>query len=508
MRNLSRYLGVLGFWIVPIIGFSNDYFLTISGGYDPSGNQASLEANVQFFQRVIRERHPAPSKHLIYFADGFDTAHDLQTLAPKRKSESPAMELLNSVFDLDRDRFDYRNHQVPDIRGALNPPDIRNGLEEISEQLTDGDRLIIYVTAHGSAAKGNDPFNTSITCWKKRPLSMKSFSEWLEQVPDGVPVVMIMAQCYCGGFANTVFVEGNPEKGFTSGLRVGFFAQRHDLPAAGCRPDVENDEEYSSYFWGAFLGRSRTGKPASKVDINADGRVSFAEAHAYAVIASQTIDIPLTTSDIFLRQYSRIAGYDDEDNHEVNEDASVPDQAKRLLYFTGTVEEIAARGNAAQRFIVLELAKQLEIPRTTDITKVTLMSEAQHEQFRQIRRFGRRGRGSRRRDLLGEIVAKWPELESPDNWSTVEVLKSNQSEAFLEQVRQLDNYEPFQQSLADRNQATKDRTNAELKEVQFRRLIHSLETILYAQNLNWVADPKTIDKYRAILAIESTSLDR
>ena len=39
-----------------------------------------------------------------------------------------------------------------------------------------------------------------------------------------------------------------------------------------------------------------------------NGTVSFAEAHAYAVIASNTIDIPLRTSDVLLKTYSRLAG--------------------------------------------------------------------------------------------------------------------------------------------------------------------------------------------------------
>ncbi len=87
---------------------------------------------------------------------------------------------------------------------------------------------------------------------------MKTFSQWLDTVPPEIPVVLVMAQCYCGGFANTIFEGGAIENGLAKGKRVGFFAQRFDLPAAGCRPDIENDEEYSSYFWGAFMGRSRT----------------------------------------------------------------------------------------------------------------------------------------------------------------------------------------------------------------------------------------------------------
>ncbi len=489
-------------------GFCKDYFLTIGGGYDPSGNQASLEANVLFFQQVVRERHPTSANHQIYFADGFDDKDDLQVLAPKPKADSPARELLNSVFDLDRDRIMYRDHQIPNIDGALNPIAIGTALKKLSEQLKDGDRLIIYVTAHGSAAKGKDAFNTSITCWDKKPLSMKSFSGWLEQVPVKVPVVMIMAQCYCGGFANTIFVDGDPKSGLAKGLRVGFFAQRHDLPAAGCRPDIQNDEEYSSYFWGAFLGRSRTGKPVEQVDCNGDNRVSFAEAHAFAIVASKTIDIPLKTSDAFLRQCSRIAGYDLDDDGSTNEIGESNPKAEDLYYMSGTIDEIAALGALEQRRMVLGLAKQLGISLSSDVSEVFLQSEKQSEIFRQSSRGGRRGRNSRRRDFRTEIVTQWPELEVPAKWSQFELLKPAASESFLEQLRKLPSYETYQQSQADRLKMTENATNAELKDVQFRRLIHSLETIIYAQNLPFVASPEEIQKYKDMIVIEATFFDR
>ena len=60
---------------------AKDYLLTIGGGYEPAGNQASLEANVLFFQRVVREKYPGPVEHQIYFADGFDDQDDLQVMA-------------------------------------------------------------------------------------------------------------------------------------------------------------------------------------------------------------------------------------------------------------------------------------------------------------------------------------------------------------------------------------------------------------------------------------------
>ncbi len=488
-----------------------DYILTIGGGYEPSGNQASLEANVLFFQQIVRDRHPSPAEHLVYFADGYDESADLQVLATKSKAESPALELLRSVFYSDRDRYDYRDHHVKNIRGALSPAAVRTGFDDVSSKLVTGDRLIVYVTAHGGSAKGSDPFNTSIMCWNKRALSMKSFSEWLDKVPLKVPVIMIMAQCYCGGFANTMFLGGDSRKGAAPGLRVGFFAQRHDLPAAGCRPDIENDEEYSSYFWGAFMGNSRTGKPVGQIDCNGDGRISFAEAHAHAVIASPTIDIPLKSSEAFLRKCSRIRGYDDPDgtsNDELNLEQT-DSKDERLAELSGTISDIAAWATADQRSIVTELAKKLKIPLHSDVTQVFILSEDQRQYFNQSKRStGRRGRFSRRRDLRTEIVDKWPELAETQNWIDFEWLQADKSDSFLEQVRLLPSYAAFQQSQNDRQLATEKSTQAELKDVQFRRLIHAMESVLYAKNLPLVASPDQIEKYRAMIAIEATSFDQ
>ena len=55
-----------------------DYFLTIGGGYNPTGNQVSLEKNVHFLQNVLAEKRPDRPKHEIYFADGDDSERDVQ----------------------------------------------------------------------------------------------------------------------------------------------------------------------------------------------------------------------------------------------------------------------------------------------------------------------------------------------------------------------------------------------------------------------------------------------
>ncbi len=520
-----RHLVLLGMSSFIGIGqsycLSKDYVLTIGGGFSPQGNQASLEANVLFFNKVLLEQspkvesQPKPNlEHKVYFADGFDPKSDLQIVAPKTVAESPAIELLNTIFfDGTRDRVSYRNHTVPDIAGGIAPSEIEAGFDELASNLTAGDRLIVYVTAHGSAATGDNKMDTSIACWNREKIQMSKFSKWLDDLPSSVPVIMIMAQCYCGGFSNTIYQQGDPANGLSEQVRVGFFAQRHDLPAAGCRPDIENDQEYSSYFWGAFMGRLRSGTEIENVDCDGDKRISFAEAHAYAVLESPTIDIPLRTSDEFLRRYSQIAEYETPPlgttKPEVQENV-----ATDISYMSGTIGELASSGRPELRRCVLGLASQLGLSADDAVSVVLNQKNEAEETFNQSRqrpsrggpRGARGGRNSRRRDLRQELIAKWPELADPKQWKELSWLKREECDSFMEEVQQLSNYEPFQKSLAERSVAREKSTAAELRLVRFRRLIYTIESIVLDQNLPKVANSEILSKYKSILDAEGSSL--
>ena len=55
-----------------------DYFLTIAGGYSPTANQVSLEKNVLFFQRLLKDQELHSRPQDIFFADGFENGRTLQ----------------------------------------------------------------------------------------------------------------------------------------------------------------------------------------------------------------------------------------------------------------------------------------------------------------------------------------------------------------------------------------------------------------------------------------------
>ena len=43
----------------------------------------------------------------------------------------------------------YRNNEVPDVRGASTRENIQKWFAGVGQTLKSGDRLILYVTAHG-----------------------------------------------------------------------------------------------------------------------------------------------------------------------------------------------------------------------------------------------------------------------------------------------------------------------------------------------------------------------
>jgi hypothetical protein len=510
---------------------ATDYFLTIGGGYNRTGNQASLEANVLFFQQILSDKHQGPRHHDIYFADGHDPSADLQVIAEKpAKIEFPATELLASLHRRrGQEHVTYRNHRVNEIAGALDPALIRANFEALAKAAQPGDRLFVYVTAHGSAGPKEDPFNTTIDCWNERKITAREFTELLKQVPSGVPVVMVMAQCYCGGFGQTIFEGLDAARGLAPQLRAGFFAQQHNLPAAGCRPDIEHDEEFSSYFWGALAGRTRNGVPIENCDVDGNGAVSFAEAYAYAVVAGETIDIPLRTSEVFLRNYSRMTNppaadaankdpsksdppTDDGEDSKPAEKSREPDSAARPLVaaMTGTVQTFVDRGRPVSAQIVSRLTTTLGLKLDDDVSAVMHA----FDEHRQAGRGPGRGRGGRgggrrgfgaRRELMQQVTEKWPELGDARHWEESPLLKPENQQQLLAEFQALPAWKGFAERRQQMETASDQSEKHELREVKFRRLISALESIVLEQNLPACATPEIVERYRQLLALEESS---
>ncbi|MEC8302541.1 MAG: hypothetical protein VX035_12590, partial [Planctomycetota bacterium] len=99
--------------LFPSLAVSRDVFLTIGGGYSPTGNQISLEKNVQLFSSYLVESYAQPPEHYIFFSDGDGQMRDLQYIPTDFPRVNEVLAQINNrTSGL---KYRYRNHEVPNV---------------------------------------------------------------------------------------------------------------------------------------------------------------------------------------------------------------------------------------------------------------------------------------------------------------------------------------------------------------------------------------------------------
>ncbi len=199
--------------------------------------------------------------------------------------------------------------------------------------------LLLYFAGHGSEDKHSER-NTQYDLWGGEGLKVRALADEVARLPRQVPVVLVMAQCFSGAFADVIFDRADPAGTPTEREIAGFFAARKDREAAGCSYATERADyqDFSSYFFGALCGRDRFGGPVTGADYDGDGQVSLHEAFCYALIHDRSGDTPVCTSDVFLHQA-----------------AAQPDEA----IYAAPYPEVWATGTPAQRAVLDALSGQL-----------------------------------------------------------------------------------------------------------------------------------------------------
>ena len=256
-------------------------FLVMGGGPEPEANEIGIEKNILYFQRTLRVMGYNPAEVPIYFANGNNQQATVSYL------DKNGMQL-------------FKIPEIQNIKGASTLSNLRNVFQQL--QNTKPDSVFFYFTGHG-IRNPKDINNNLMLLWNDELLSVQMFSSLLDNLPPKTSFVGMMSQCFSGSFANLIYEGGNPKRSVTQRPRCGFFATVKTQPSVGCSPEInEADyEDYSTSFFAGLSGRSRTGKIVASADYNQDGRVSFTEAHAFAKIDQNNIDLPLSTSEFWLQ---------------------------------------------------------------------------------------------------------------------------------------------------------------------------------------------------------------
>ncbi len=254
-------------------------FLAVGGGSDRSNTEIALEKNLRYFQRALETLGYSPQRMTYLFADG--------------KSEQAVVRYIDPQ-GMER----FKQAEIPHLSGRASWANIQTWFRNRGKS---SNPLFFYFTGHGLRNRLN-PDNNSFTVWQEPPVPVKQLAELLDTMPARPPVVVVMAQCYSGSFGNIIYRGGDPNQAIALQERCGFFATIKTRTSVGCTPEVDEADyrDYSSSFFAGLSGKDRLGRTVPSADFNQDGRVSYAEAHAFAKVDNLTTDIPISSGEMWL----------------------------------------------------------------------------------------------------------------------------------------------------------------------------------------------------------------
>lgn len=540
IRASVRLVALTSAIITIVVGSSTvqaePHFLVIGGGYSPLGNQVSLERNVIYFDRVLNHLNLTENPRSLYFACGQGTQRDLVYLAPWVEPV-PIRRLLAEIVGPSRDaNRNFRHHDVGGGEQASNRKNIKQWFDDHSPKLDADDTAFIYFTGHGGKEDGSTQ-NTSMYLWNNDAFRMRDFTTELNKLDEETPVVLVMVQCYAGGFANVIFEDGDPDKGLASYNRCGFFATVHSRTAAGCTPNVNEADykEYSSYFWAALCGEDRVGQPVVKPDFNNDGKVSFNEAHAFALIESDSVDVSIKTSDRFLRHYSKtnsnesseeqedvpppadegdaVEGDPVEGDEPVSTDTPSPgcieneNPADQLTMDSPYVALLIA-ANDPERHTLEGLSKKLNLTGVNRVKESKELIKELEKQKREVRK-KLRPLQSESRKIQGEIkkavVGRFPILSNPWHEEVNDLVNARDDE-----IRKIiESHAKFKRFLELQAEIATIEEEAEQFDgdiARCRRFEYVSESVVLAANLSTCQPEEIVTAYHQLCLRESASL--
>lgn len=473
----------------------SDYYLVFGGGPVVESSQVSIEHNVHFFVRTLQSLG-RPLDHLdVLFASGKGSLPDVTF------SNAPAVSKLNDLLAKLAERqerqttpaTDYRHNNVSEASGACSRESVFGRLRNLAGRVAPGDRVLIYMTGHGG--KGEPAANGHFYTWQNERVNVRDFTAALDRFPVDVDVGVVMVQCYSGAFANIIFTGGDPDKGLAPHHRAGFFATTDARPAAGCTTDakVEDYKEYSTYFWAAVGGKDRKEQTVRAVDLDGDGRIDLAEAHAYVLAHSATVDVSTKTSDRFLRKYSTL-------ENRIGGTVSAERDFSRLLSMASKEEKLALE----------QLSEELQLSGQDRVAAADRRSKSIDGQRRQMQRqTGEASRSaSRMRDrILRDLMVKWPFIRDAWHPRTRALIESNDAEV----LKAIEAHAEFSGWMQQRKRAAdlKERDlDLEREWAKLQRVRQVAESVALAHNLPLVADGEKTQRYRDLVKLEHWSLDR
>ena len=250
--------------------------VVFGGGWGPEGNQSSIEADAGRLTNLFDAK--------LLFARG-DASRTVQTASAADAVSARLGLLFGRSEALD---VHYRPTQLAP-KGPATSKALRKTLSVLARRRTGG---VVFGAGHGSPALQDEP--ATLDLWGDS-LDVTELAKTLDASGARGSITFVLGQCHSGAFADIVHIGGHPKAPLARPIRCVLAAAPAHLDAAGCSPDADLPESK------AFL--HMIAKAYEKgADFDRDGSVGLDEAFAYARIHDATIDVPVRSSEVWLRR--------------------------------------------------------------------------------------------------------------------------------------------------------------------------------------------------------------
>jgi len=344
------------------------HVIIFGGGWGPDGTQASIEAHVQALAAATKAARPT-----VLFAGGAAGTRSVQIVAPVFDEDSKILGLLfERPTNLD---VDYRTPTV----ASAGPATKASLLEVLSK--AKGPTIALGV-GHGSRGADDDVARLDLWGGPGDALAVDELAKLVDRRTS--PIALVLGHCHSGGFTDLMYPGAIPAANIASPARCVLAAIPRDREASGCTADIRDP---SARAYAAVVAEALAG--ADGADLDGDRKVTLAEAHAYARINDPTIDVPVSTSEAWMRAVV----------------AEVPPRiAGRHL------QQIVESARPTERAVVVALAPKGPIAAAEQ--RFDQLAAKMEVQDKAIGKLEERRAGLRRR-LEDRIIERWPELANP-----------------------------------------------------------------------------------------------
>lgn len=267
----------------------------INGGANRGINYQSHVIHLREVLRLLESAGVPPDQIAVFASDGEAPGKDLATR--ELRPEGDDGWLLDGT-NLERAvgrPMEYVSTQIDgvELRPATQAS-LADWFAKEGDALGPGDVVFFYVTDHGTqGSEDAGPRGNAISLWGKgEHLTVDELASLVDGLPRGVQVVTLMSQCFSGGFAQLVYGDGDD---LPNGRLCGYFSTTADREAYGCYAENRGDDNvgHSIRFLEGLAGGGR-----------------MESAHLFTVVNDHTPDVPLRTSDEYVREILEYAAWE------------------------------------------------------------------------------------------------------------------------------------------------------------------------------------------------------